>query len=112
MKSLAIVAANLRRLLRTPYNVVFIGLAPLAMIFLLGSAFGSSATTHVDAIAPHTKYAGHLLQTLSRQEGLTVQRVEGKRALNEAIEYGDVEAGVVVPANYDQLLLGGKDIFQ
>lgn len=110
MKPLTIVAANLRRLMRTPYNLFFIGLGPLAMIFLLGSAFGSSATTHVDALAPHSKYADHLLETISHQQGLTVQRVGGMRALREAIEYGDVEAGIVVPPNYDQLLLANQNV--
>jgi ABC-2 type transport system permease protein len=110
VKPLVIVGANVRRLLRTPYNLLVIGLGPLTMIFLLGSAFGSGATTHVDVIAPHTTYANHLLQTLGQQQGLTVQRAASRRALNEAIEYGDVEAGVVVPANYDRLLLSGKNI--
>lgn len=110
MKSFAIVVANIRRLSRTPYNLFIIGLGPLAMIFLLGSAFGSGATTHVDIIAPHTKYADYLLQTIDHQQGLTVQRVDSARALHEAIEYGDVEAGVVVPPSYDRLLLSGKSI--
>jgi ABC-2 type transport system permease protein len=110
MKPLAIVGANVRRLLRTPYNLFFIVLGPLAMIFLLGSAFGSSATTHVDVLAPHTKYADHLLQTIGHQQGLTVQRAGSKHAFREAIEFGDVEAGVIVPSNYDRLLLAGKDV--
>lgn len=110
MKPLVIVEANVRRLLRTPHNLFIIGLGPLAMIFLLGSAFGSSATTHVDAVAPHTKYADQLLQTIGAQQGLTVQRVANEDALRSEIEYGDVEAGVVMPANYDRLLLSGKHI--
>jgi ABC-2 type transport system permease protein len=110
VKPLTIVGANFRRLLRTPHNLFIIGLGPLAMIFLLGSAFGSGATTHVDVIAPHTKYADHLLQTISHQRGLSVQRVSSERALHQAIEYGDTEAGVVVPANYDRLLLAGKSV--
>jgi ABC-2 type transport system permease protein len=110
VKPLVIVGANLRRLLRTPHNLFLIGLGPLAMIFLLGSAFGSSATTHVDVLAPHTKYADQLVRTIGRQQGLTVQRVQTKRALREAIEYGDVEAGVVAPSNYDRLLLSGKRV--
>jgi ABC-2 type transport system permease protein len=110
VKPFVIVSANVRRLLRTPHNLFIIGLGPLAMIFLLGSAFGGGATTHVDVLAPHTKYADQLLQTISHQQGLTVQRVGSRRALRSAIEYGDVEAGVVAPSNYDQLLLADKNI--
>ena len=110
MKPLVIVAANVRRLLRTPHNLFIVGLGPLAMIFLLGSAFGGGATTHVDVMAPHTKYADQLLKTIGEQQGLTVQRVSSERALRNAVEYGDVEAGVVAPANYDRLLLSGKHI--
>ena len=110
MKPLAIVGANVRRLLRTPYNLVVIGLGPLALIFLLGSAFGSGATTHVEVIAPHTRYAEHLLRTLSHQQALSVQRAGSEHDLHQAIEYGDVEAGVIVPANYDRILLAGRRI--
>lgn len=110
MKPLVIVGANVRRLSRTPHNLILIGLGPLVMIFLLGSAFGSGATTHVDVLAPHTQYADQLVRSIGRQQGLTVQRVASKRALSEAIEYGDVEAGLVAPSNYDRLLLSGKNI--
>jgi linearmycin/streptolysin S transport system permease protein len=110
MKSLVIMSINVRRLLRSPRNVALIGLGPLALIFVLGAAFGSSATTHVDVIAPHTQYADQLLQTIARQQGLTVQRVESTSALRSAIEYGNVEAGVVVPLNYDRVLRSGKII--
>ncbi len=110
MKPFVIVGANVRRLLRTPHNLFIIGLGPLAMIFLLGSAFGGGATTHVDVIAPHTQYAEQLLRTVGSQQGLTVQRVGSEQALRSAIEYGDVEAGIVVPAGYDRLLLSRKNI--
>jgi ABC-2 type transport system permease protein len=110
VKPLVIVGANVRRLLRTPHNLVLIVLGPLAMIFLLGSAFGSGATTRVDVLAPHTKYADQLLRSIGLQPGLTVQRVGSRRTLDQAIEYGDVEAGVVAPSNYDRLLLAGKSI--
>jgi ABC-2 type transport system permease protein len=110
VKPLVIVGANVRRLLRTPHNLFIVGLGPLAMIFLLGSAFGGGATTHVDVMAPHTKYADQLLKTIGEQQGLTVQRVGSERALRNAVEYGDVEAGVVAPSNYDRLLLSGKHI--
>lgn len=108
MKSLAIVSANLRRLSRNPRNLVVSGLGPLLLIFLLGSAFGSSASTHVDVLAPRTWYANQLLQALAHQQGLSVQRVESERAMRSAIEYGDTEAGVVVPADYDHVLRSGQ----
>jgi ABC-2 type transport system permease protein len=110
MKSLVIVSASVRRLLRSPYNLFLIGLGPLALIFLLGAAFGGAATTHVDVIAPHTRYADQLVEAMSHQQGLTVERVESERTLRSAIEYGDVEAGVVVPADYDRVLRSGKDV--
>jgi ABC-2 type transport system permease protein len=110
VKALAIVGASIRRLSRTPHNLFIIGLGPLAMIFLLGSAFGGSATTHVDVMAPHTEYADQLLNMIASQQGLTVQRVESTRALRSGIEYGETEAGVVVPSNYDRVLRSGKSI--
>jgi ABC-2 type transport system permease protein len=110
VKALAIVAANLRRLSRNPRTVIVSGLGPLLLIFLLGSAFGSSASTHVDVLAPHTWYANQLLRAITHQQGLNVRRVESERALRSAVEYGDTEAGVVVPANYDHILRSGQYI--
>ena len=110
MKSLAILTANTRRLLRTPRNLFLSAFGPLLLIFLLGSAFGSSATTHVEVLAPHTWYAEQLLRAISHQQGLTIRRVQSERALRSAVEFGDTEAGVVVPADYDRLLPSGRTI--
>lgn len=110
MKTLAIVSANLRRLSRNPRNVIVNAISPLLMIFLLGSAFGTSATTHVDVLAPHTWYTAQLLRAIGHQQGLTVRRVESEREMRSAVEYGDAEAGVVVPADYDHILRSGQYI--
>ncbi len=110
MKSLAILAANVRRLLRTPRNLVVIVLGPLALIFLLGSAFGGGATTYVDILAPHTKFANQLVGTIGHQPGVTVRRVESTQTLRSAVEYGEAESGIVVPAGYDQALRSGHTI--
>jgi ABC-2 type transport system permease protein len=110
VKSLAILGANVRRLLRTPHNLLVIVFGPLLLIFLLGSAFGSTATTHVGVVAPHTKLADQLLQTIAHQQGVSVERVEDAGTLRSAIEYGEVEAGVVVPPDYNRLLQAGKRV--
>ncbi len=110
MKTLAILSANLRRLARSPRTLIVSAITPLLMIFLLGSAFGSSATTHVDVFAPHTWYTDQLLRAIGHQQGLAVRRVESQQALRSAVEYGDAEAGVVVPANYDHILRSGQYI--
>ena len=108
MKTLAILGANLRRLVRNPRTLVVSAITPLLMIFLLGSASGSSATTHVDVFAPHTWYTDQLLRAIGHQQGLAVRRVESEQALRSAVEYGDAEAGVVVPADYDHILRSGR----
>jgi ABC-2 type transport system permease protein len=110
VKSLAIVSANLRRLSRNPRNIVVGGLGPLLLIFLLGSAFGSAVTTRVAVLAPNTWYANQLLHALTNQQGLAVRHMDSERALRSSIEYGETEAGVVVPANYSQLLRSGQQI--
>jgi ABC-2 type transport system permease protein len=110
VKSLAIVSANFRRLSRNPRSVVVSGLAPLLLIFLLGSVFGGSATTYVDVVAPHTWYADQLLRAISNQQGLSVRRAESEGALRSMVEYGETEAGVVVPSDYDQILRSGKQL--
>ena len=110
MKSLAILSANVRRLSRTPHNLLIIVFGPLVLIFLLGSAFGSSATTHVDVVAPQTKFADQLLGTIAHQQGVTVQRVGSVQTARSAIEYGEAEAGVVLPSDYDRALSSGATV--
>lgn len=110
MKIFAIVAANVRRLSRNTRSVFIIGLAPLLLIFLLGSAFGGAATTHIDALAPNTPLANQLLRTIARQQGVAVQRVTSRASMRSAVEYGDVEAGVVVPQDYDRALRSGQKL--
>jgi ABC-2 type transport system permease protein len=110
MKALAIVGVNIRRLLRTPRSLIIMTLGPLFLIFLLGAAFGGGATTHLDLLAPHTRYADQLLRTIARQSGVVAQRVTSERTLRHAVEYGEAEAGVVVPSNYDQALRSGGSI--
>ncbi len=110
MKSLAILSANIRRLSRTPHTLFIIVCGPLALIFILGTAFGSGATTHVDVVAPHTKFADQLLATIAHQQGVTMERVESAQALRGAVEYGDAEAGVVLPSDYDQALSSGATV--
>ena len=110
MKPLAIAAANVRRLSRTPRSLLVIGLGPLLLIFLLGSAFGGGSTTHVDVVAPHTPYADRLLQMIGLQPGVIVQRVGSERELRREVEYGDAEAGVVLPSSYDRELRAGRTV--
>ncbi len=110
MKTLAILGANLRRQLRNPRTLIVSAISPLLMTFLLGSAFGASATTHVDVLAPHTWYTDQLLRAIGHQQGVTVRRVESEQAMRSAVEYGDAEAGVMVPADYDHILRSGQYI--
>ncbi len=110
MKPLAILATSVVRLARTPHNVFILVVSPLALIFLLGSAFGGGATTYVDVVAPHTGFAEQLLSRIGHQQGVSMRRLENEQALRRAVEYGDAEAGVALPTNYDQALRSGKTV--
>jgi ABC-2 type transport system permease protein len=110
MKPLAIAATNLRRLSRTPRSLLIIGIGPLLLIFLLGSAFGSGSTTRVDVLAPRAPYAERLLHMIGLQPGVTLARVGDERELRRQIEYGEAEAGIVVPSGYDGELQAGRNV--
>jgi linearmycin/streptolysin S transport system permease protein len=106
VKALAIAATDLRRLLRWRANVFFLFLLPMLIILLLGAAFGGSSA-RIGVVGGSDPLAHRLVARLDAQRSVQVERFDGERALDRAVARGRIDAGLVVPADYDQRVRAG-----
>lgn len=105
---LAIAAVALRRLLRDRSNIFFIFILPIAIVLLIGSVFGGGFVPTVGVVAPSEgELATRLVERLQGTEGIDVEIFDGDEELVTAVERGTVQAGLVVPPDYDTVLAGG-----
>jgi ABC-2 type transport system permease protein len=109
VKALAIAATDLRRLLRWRANVFFLFLLPMLIILLLGAAFGGSSA-RIGVVGGSDPLARRLVARLDAQRSVRVERFDGERALDRAVARGRIDAGLVVPADYDQRVRAGNPV--
>jgi ABC-2 type transport system permease protein len=98
MKELAIAAATLRRTLRERSSIFFLFLFPMLMILILGLAFGGSYTPRVGLVEPSSPLSQRLAASLGRAQGIAIEPVRDERDLLSAVEHGELDAGVILPA--------------
>jgi ABC-2 type transport system permease protein len=107
MKVLAIGGANLRRTLRERVSLFFIILFPMLLILVLGLAFGGSFEPRVGVVGDRSRpLAAALLDRLGAVDGVAVRVMESESTMIGAVERGELEAGIVVPAGYDDAVRG------
>ncbi len=112
MKALALAGVNVRRLLRDRSNVFFVFVFPMLLIVVLGVSFGAGFEARIGVVAP--KDAGplgrELVATLEGLEQVEVERVADAADLRSSVERGQLQAGVVVPEDYDAAIREGRDV--
>jgi linearmycin/streptolysin S transport system permease protein len=106
VKALAIAATDLRRLFRWRANLFFLFLLPMLIILLLGAAFGSS-DARVGVVGGDSGLGHRLVAALDAQRSVRVERFADQHALERAVARGRVEAGVVVPGDYERRIVAG-----
>ena len=107
MKALAIAATDLRRLMRWRANVFFLFLLPMLIILLLGAAFGGSSARI--GVVGGTDALGHrVVAALDDQRAVAVVRFSSEHEMDRAVARGRVDAGLVVPADYDARVRAGR----
>ncbi len=111
-KAFAIAAVNLRRLLRDKTGAFFMFVFPFLIILALGAAFGTGFTPTLGVVA--SDRAGALGQDLRTRfeatEDLDVRSFADADVLRTAVERGDVEGGLVIPADYDDRIRAGETV--
>lgn len=105
MKVWLIARTNLRRTFRERSSLFFVFAFPMALILVLGVAYGGSFEPRVGVLveAPGP-LADRLAGQVADADGLGVRSFAAEAELVAAVERGELEAGLVVPAGYDDVV--------
>lgn len=107
----AIAAVNLRRLFRDRTSTFFVFVFPFLIILAIGAVFGEGFTPKLGVAAgDRGPIELDLLERLRATDGIEVRELGSGAELLEAVERGEVEAGVVVPPGYDRELESGGEV--
>jgi ABC-2 type transport system permease protein len=110
-KVLAIAGTGLRRTLRDPGALFFLFLFPMLLVLVLGSVFGGGASMRLGVAVPSDDTLGReVVAALEANDDIDVSRYDDEASLRDAVEHGEVQAGVVVPAGYTDRLTAGDDV--
>jgi ABC-2 type transport system permease protein len=108
MKAFTIAGINLRRFVRDRSNVFWVFIFPILLILVLGAAFGSSSDprlgVHNGGEGP---LADELVVLLEVQPGMQVIDYGSRNDLVATAERGELEAGLLIPDDYDASLQSG-----
>jgi linearmycin/streptolysin S transport system permease protein len=111
VKALAIAANDLRRLLRWRGNLFFLFVLPMLIILLLGAAFGGSQKVRIGVLErDRGPLAQQFVTTLANRPSTHLIHYESATTLQKAVARGDADAGLVIPAGYDNLLHHGQSV--
>ena len=111
MKTLTMVGYDVRRVFRYRANLFFLFLFPLIMILVLGIAFGGSQTPKVGVVSTRPGALGtSLVSILEHTPGISVRHIGTQNSLLTSVQRGDLQAGLVIPAGYDQAIRSGRDV--
>jgi ABC-2 type transport system permease protein len=112
VKATVIAANSLRRFFRDRTALVFTAILPLTLIFLIGSATASFDDPEytIGVLAPDAgPLARELRSQIERDERIDVEMYTDRESLAKDVRRAVVPAGIVIPHDYDEQLLGGKD---
>ena len=111
MKALAIAASNLRRFTRDRANVFFVLILPMLLILVLGSVFGRGFDLRVGLVAPGSgDLTTAMVEALEAHEAFVVYRHDDRDTVIRAVERGELEAGLIIPAGYDETIRAGDAV--
>ena len=109
MKALTIAGTNLRRLFRQRANIFFVIIFPMLLILLLGATFGNEATPKIGVVDRDAGLlGGQLFSALEAADDLDAKRYATEGDLVDAVERGKIQAGLVIPPDYDATLRSGE----
>ncbi len=108
MKSLTIAAMNLRRFIRERANIFFVFIFPMLLILVLGSVFGGGFDTRLGVVALGSgELTSATVESLEARDEFVVHRQDDRDAVIRAVERGELEAALIIPAGYDDAVRTG-----
>lgn len=106
-RALVIARANLVRLLRDRLGLFFIVVLPMMIVFVTGLQFGGGFAQRVALVAPaEGRFATELADGLA--ERWDIERYDDEADARDSVATGRTVAGIVVPDDYDERLLGDE----
>ncbi|MGH2788146.1 MAG: ABC transporter permease [Actinomycetota bacterium] len=102
-----IAGVNLRRLVRDRVGLFFVFVFPIILILLLGVTFGGDFSATVGVVAPDGELSDALVDGLHEGDGVDSESYATRNELVDAVERGLVDAGVVVPEDYEETIASG-----
>lgn len=103
MKALAISLMNLKRMLRDRSAIFFVFIFPVALILLIGAQFGGASVPQLGYVSAGTgPLSAGLLERLQGDVELVQYPTEAD--LVTAVERNMVNAGIVVPTDYESAI--------
>jgi len=111
VKVLAITATELRRLLRWRANIFFLFVFPMLIILLVGAAFGGANKARIAVLdQDRGTLSRQLVAALRARPSTDVIGYTSRARLQSAVAHGDVDAGLVIPTDYDAGLQQGQTV--
>ncbi len=109
MKALVIARVNLRRTLQDRTAAFFLFVFPMVMVLIMGVVFGGSATPKVAVVAAgEGALSDRLVSELRAADGVSVQPASDARTATAAVERGELEAVILIDADYDARINAGQ----
>lgn len=109
MKVLEIARTNLRRLFRARANIFFVIVLPMLIILLLGAAFGGSDRPVIGVVGSGV-VVDDVVAELTRSGEVEAQSVAGTRDLEDEVQRGGLQGGLIVPAGAEAALAQGDAV--
>jgi ABC-2 type transport system permease protein len=110
MKAVVIAITNLRRTFRVRSNAFLIFVFPLFLILILGETFGSGATARVGLVSGSGPLSQALVTALERIPSVHIVLASDVGSLQSQVERGNLDAGIVIPSDYDAAIRGGRSV--
>jgi ABC-2 type transport system permease protein len=108
VKAFVIATTNLRRTFRVRTNAFLIFVFPLFLILILGETFGSGSAARVGLVSGGSGALSQALVTaLERIPSIQIVSVGDVGSLQSQVERGNLDAGIVIPIDYDAAIRGG-----
>ncbi|MFI5283060.1 MAG: ABC transporter permease [Candidatus Dormibacterales bacterium] len=110
MKAAVIAVTNLRRTFRRRSNFFLLFVFPMFLILILGETFGGGATARVGLVSGSGPLTQSLVAELDRIPSVQIVSSVDVGALQTQVERGNLDAGIIIPSNYDAAIRGGHSV--
>jgi ABC-2 type transport system permease protein len=98
-------------MLRERSNIFFVFIFPLALILLIGAQFGGDFDPVIGIyLADDDALAVAVAEAVESEDTLDVVRFETDEELVTAVEHGNAQAGLFLPAGMDQKAESGEQV--